>query len=341
MHYDQTPDAAAEILRMILPTLSRLDLPVNPINYALWYEYYLGRHDDLNAELEAVTSGTKPYSAKIAERLFANFVVMPGVDKFQNIGRDITRMLAELIRLVGELGVGAKDFRIVLEHCSGNLDEVDSLEQFRELVRQMVEETRSMLETNRRFQDQLAGTSSDIDMLRQELAEIRQQVSQDPLTGVANRRAFDETLAKTIEMAAMEERSICLMMLDIDRFKEINDRHGHLIGDKVIKYVATTLKRLVRGGDFVARYGGEEFGIILDDTPEKGAIIVAENVRATIEQAMLKRTDTGDPIGTVTVSIGISRYGKGDTGESLLDRADRALYHAKQEGRNRVSFTSR
>jgi diguanylate cyclase len=134
---------------------------------------------------------------------------------------------------------------------------------------------------------------------------------------------------------------MCLMMLDIDRFKEINDRHGHLIGDKVIKYVATTLKRLVRGGDFVARYGGEEFGIILDDTPEKGAIIVAENVRATIEQAMLKRTDTGDPIGTVTVSIGISRYGKGDTGESLLDRADRALYHAKQEGRNRVSFTSR
>lgn len=341
MHYDQTPDAAGEILRMVLPTLSRLHIAVNPVNYALWYEYYLGRHADLNAQLDDVASGTKPYSNKLAERLFTNFVVAPGVAKLDQLGGEITRLLTELIMLVGDLGLDAQGYRGVLDRCSGGLEGVESLEQFHKLVRQMIDETQSMLDTNRRFQDQLAGTSSDIDMLRQELAEIRQQVSQDPLTGVANRRAFDDTLAKAIDMTAMEEKSLCLMMLDIDRFKEINDKHGHLIGDKVIKFVAVTLKRLVRGGDFVSRYGGEEFGVILDDTPEQGALIVAENIRKTIEEARLKRTDTGGPIGTVTVSIGISRYGKGDTADTLLDRADRALYQAKQGGRNRISFLSR
>ena len=206
MNYDQQPDAAAEIFRMVLQTLGRLDIPVNPVNYALWYEYYLGRHDDLNAQLDDIASGAKPYSAKLAERLFTNFVVTPGVEKLDRFGNEITRLMAELIRLVSELGVDAKDYHGLLDRCSDGMGTVENLEEFRELVSQMIDETKSMLDTNRRFQDQLAGTSGDIDMLRQELAEIRQQVSLDPLTGVANRRAFDDALGKSVDMTAMEDR---------------------------------------------------------------------------------------------------------------------------------------
>ena len=243
--------------------------------------------------------------------------------------------------MVKDAGIGASEFGSVVTRHYEDIGRASSLEEIRELVSAVVGETQGLLQANKMFQTQLNDTSEDISRLREDLAEIRRHVSVDALTGIANRRSFDEALHRAVEEAEAQDRSFCLMMVDIDHFKSINDEHGHLIGDKVIKYVASTLKKMVRGADFVARFGGEEFGVVLVDTPEQGAMVVAENVRGAIESSRLKRTDTGGPIGKVSVSVGIARYGKGDTAESLLDRADRALYSSKKNGRNRVSFQSR
>lgn len=341
MHYEEDPEAAASVLRMVIPTLARLGIPITPLHYALWYEYYLGRSEALSKALEPVSQGQQAYDAQVAERLFREHVLSPGEQQIDRVSEEIKRLLEGLLRMVKEAGIGACEFGTVVSRHYEDLGRASSLNEIRELVSAVVGETRRLLEANRHFNNQLNATSEDITQLRQELAEIRQHVSIDALTGVGNRRAFDEALRQAVEDAATQDAGFCLMMVDVDRFKAINDQHGHLIGDKVIRYVAATLKKMVRGGDFVARFGGEEFAVILQETPEQGALVVAENVRRAVESSKLKRTDTGGPIGTVTVSVGIARYGKGDTPESLVDRADRALYASKKNGRNRVSFQSR
>lgn len=341
MHYEQGPEASGELLRMIVPTLTRLGIPLSPVNYALWYEYYLGRNDALNRALEAIANGEVAYDPMQAERLFKEHLLDAQAVTVGRVGDEVRLLVEKLMEAVGHSGKDVGAYEKSLHGYSRDLHGLKSTETLRDLIASAIDETKHMLVSHQAFQSQLSDTSEDIAALRQELAEIRQHVSQDPLTGVANRRAFDEALYKASEEALDQDKSVCVMMVDIDHFKRINDEHGHLIGDKVIKFVASTLKKLVRGADFVARFGGEEFGVILDDTPEQGALIVAENVRRSIEESRLKRTDTGDPIGTVTVSVGVSRYGRGDSAQSLLDRADKALYSSKKAGRNRVSFHGR
>ena len=337
MEYNEDLEKSGEITRMILPTLARLSIPINPVNFALWYEYYLGRSDDLNAKLDAVSNGVEAFTPELAAELFSAYVLNPDAEKVHRIGSEVKRLLAEVLKLVSEAGVDVGRFDGALDTCDKHLQQMDNIDQLGELVSGLVSETKSMMKSNERFQHQLSDTAADISLLREELAAMREQVSLDPLTGVANRKTFDDTLGTAVQSADSHGGDLCLMMVDVDFFKKINDEHGHLIGDKVIKYVAATLKKMVKGRDLVGRYGGEEFGIILHETPMAGAKTVAENIRLAIERSKLKRTDTGEPLGQVTVSIGVTAYRQGDTTESLLSRSDKALYESKNGGRNRVS----
>ena len=125
-------------------------------------------------------------------------------------------------------------------------------------------------------------------------------------------------------------------MLDIDLFKRVNDEHGHIVGDRVLRFVAETLKRSIKGSDYVARYGGEEFALILPNTDIKGGSAVAEQVQVNVAKTKLTIKKGGAPIENVTISGGLSTLQADDTSESLLQRADKHLYEAKNAGRNMV-----
>ncbi len=161
----------------------------------------------------------------------------------------------------------------------------------------------------------------------------------DGLTGIANRRHFDQELLQESRRANRENNPISLIMLDIDYFKAFNDTYGHLKGDDCLKTVASILKKsLKRPGDFAARYGGEEFAVVLPNTDDAGAALVAEELRASIEGASIKHINSlcAD---YVTVSLGVvTRLPEQvETPDDLILAADRALYRSKHEGRNRVS----
>jgi diguanylate cyclase len=131
-------------------------------------------------------------------------------------------------------------------------------------------------------------------------------------------------------------------MLDIDHFKQFNDKFGHLLGDEVLKIVARAITYCVRGKDIVARYGGEEFCVLLPGTPLSGAMKVADTIRTTIAMRDLKRKDTGESFGSITVSVGAAQFrsrGEDDI-DALVKRADDALYRSKMAGRNRVTGES-
>lgn len=154
----------------------------------------------------------------------------------------------------------------------------------------------------------------------------------DPLTGIGNRAALEDHLAREVALARRHHQSLSLLVVDIDWFKQVNDRHGHTIGDAVLRSVARVTKELLRGDDLLFRFGGEEFVVLLRGTPQDGAMIVAERIRAAIAAANC--ICEGKDI-KVTVSLGVATLREED-GDRLFDRADHALYEAKQQGRNRV-----
>jgi diguanylate cyclase (GGDEF)-like protein len=162
---------------------------------------------------------------------------------------------------------------------------------------------------------------------------------QDPLTGLYNRRHFEERLASELAAAQRHARPVSLLMCDVDHFKSINDAHGHLAGDETLKMVAFVLRGAVRKEDVLARYGGEEFVIVARETPLDGAQSLAERIRRAVEKSRCawQGQDLGVTVSIgVTVSVGATEFVSGRTERELIEAADRALYAAKQAGRNRV-----
>ena len=158
----------------------------------------------------------------------------------------------------------------------------------------------------------------------------------DQLTGISNRKAFDEVLLTQVTAAAQNGEPLCLAMADIDFFKKFNDTFGHQAGDQVLRLVGRCLDGNVKGQDTPARYGGEEFAMILPNTVVDDAVKLANHIRETIQSRELVKKSTGENLGKVTMSFGITQFVLGDTPQTMIERADKALYRAKEEGRNRV-----
>lgn len=207
--------------------------------------------------------------------------------------------------------------------------------QLRVLAEYDVEElerlSAAMFELNREYanaQLQLAQTNL---RLQQREAEILALSLRDPLTGVGNRRALEQALALETSRAERTGESLCALMADIDHFKRVNDTYGHEAGDKVLAAFGDLLRRQTRATDVVARFGGEEFVVLMPHTDIERATDTAERIREALASSRF------EPLpGPVTVSVGVAELAADESGESLLRRADMALYEAKQSGRNRV-----
>jgi diguanylate cyclase (GGDEF)-like protein len=161
---------------------------------------------------------------------------------------------------------------------------------------------------------------------------LRFKASTDPLTGLANRSKLNHQLDQEIARAARYGGPVAFIIYDVDHFKHINDNYGHTIGDKVLIELSSLASANIRKIDVLARWGGEEFAIIVPETPAEKAAELAQSLRAAIEAHVFPE------VGTITCSFGVAEYQPGDTAETLVERADKALYCAKVNGRNRVEM---
>ncbi len=202
----------------------------------------------------------------------------------------------------------------------GRLSEQQQEAAWKDLCR----EAEEILKPTLHLANQIAAAYDEI---RQQSANLMTftEVRTDPLTGVNNRRGLDDALAGQFAMMSRYDTKFSLSIIDIDHFKRINDEHGHLHGDRALQQLARLLDESVRETDVVARYGGEEFVIVMPQTELPGACIFAERFRAKIEKEM-----------SLTISGGVTQALDGDTPETIIARADEALYSAKTAGRNRV-----
>lgn len=330
---------AAEILRLVIPKLSSMQWPVNPVNYALWYEYYASDNDVLKSQLDELASHAPGnWDPDVSEELFRTHVLGENADRLDNISRDVRSLLTQVLSLVSDADEGVENFSNSLKDAETALNSDVSTLDLTALVGSLLKETETVLESSDRYKEQLVASTREVEKLRSDLEQVKQEALRDPLTGLANRKVLDQELARVVENASDNSQS-CVVMLDVDHFKRLNDRFGHLVGDKVLKYIANTLTAAVKGRDCVARYGGEEFCVILRDIPIEGARSVAEGIRKTIQDANLKRSETGESLGRVTISMGLTMVMPGDTVDGVVERADSALYTSKNQGRNRVTVS--
>jgi diguanylate cyclase (GGDEF)-like protein len=194
-----------------------------------------------------------------------------------------------------------------------------------------------IIEANAWLQDQLLTAQATIKHQQSELEHHILEANSDGLTGIGNRRAFDLELARQLSLWQRYGTEFSLIMFDIDRFKDVNDQHGHPAGDAVLRTTARLIRENLREVDFAARYGGEEFAAILPDTDHHGALMAGDRIRKAIAEA---RIPWEDKQLSITVSVGIAGLSLRDDAAALVRRADEALYISKRAGRNRTTLAS-
>lgn len=326
----------AEHFRLSLAKLSQLKLPFTPVNYALIYYYISGVEIELNTRLDELFEDIDKWSDETAFEIFTQYVCKCNADDKSLMVPELVMIIAQVIGMVVDISGKTAISRDTLESKLESLAVSKDPKMVLGVASDIIAETRIIIDETRNFESSLQQTTQEIQSLKVKLNTARKQATSDALTGLNNRRGFDTALNDVIKNRRSKKTDFCLIILDIDHFKTVNDTHGHLVGDKVLVGVAKQLSNMVRGNDYLARYGGEEFAIILPDTPITGAFTVAENIRRTIDRLRLKHITTGKKIGKVTVSIGLARYVPSESVEELLGRCDSALYKAKSLGRNRT-----
>jgi len=218
--------------------------------------------------------------------------------------------------------------------CSSDLPDSAKPAQVRKTIELLIAENAKMRDQTAALTDNLQQSQSQIKNMRSELAISRQNELTDPLTKMGNRRRFEQCLAASIVKSHETDNPMCLVVIDIDHFKAVNDTFGHQIGDQVLKFFATLIMKNLKGRDIATRYGGEEFAIILPSTNLEDAKTLMDHIRCQCEVAKLIITKRKKPIGKITASFGISILQKSDDSKSLLERADSNVYKAKEQGRN-------
>ena len=252
--------------------------------------------------------------------------------------RDIIDLLTKaMASLDGE----NKDFYHRVHEQSEKMEQITLLDDIKKIKSALQQEIMQMRDivTQKKDQDrrQVQVLAGQVDSLRKELESTRAKSMTDGLTGAYNRQAFDEILVEHIERSRVMGTDFGLLMLDLDDFKKINDTHGHLLGDRVLVTFCQKCRSSIRGDDVFARYGGEEFAIILPGASLKNTLKKARQICSTISSARYAVCNgQDDDYLSVTVSVGVTVFKQDDTPETLVGRADKALYKAKRNGKNRA-----
>jgi diguanylate cyclase len=311
--------------------------PASPRHFEIWYTYATRHNPSLNQVINEMLARTGRLSEADIEKIYETCISPHRFsDRIDHVGSQVMGEIEQAMAMIGAAAGSISHYTENLAKLAEMLGNITDGANLGTIVGGLVQATKEVVETNKALEGRLSASKHEISKLQANLEAVRTESLTDPLTSLANRRFFDDALAKAIAAARRKGEPISLMLTDIDHFRTFNDRFGHLSGDQVLRLVAIAVKQNVKGQDIAARYGGEEFAIVLPGTVLRSAITVAEQIRRSIMAKELMKRSTGEHLGRVTMSIGIAALRPNDTAQSLTERADICLYAAKRNGRNRV-----
>lgn len=323
--------------------MDRQVIAPTPDNFMVWYSYVTKKDPDICHRIDWMLENGRIFDSEECNSLYLrsmSFTAGEDGEKrdtaLMSASADVEKSVADVMAMLDEASVDAERYTETLTSAGGELASAKAAGAVRKIVSNLVEETKRVADQNRKVNNRLEQSNREIAELNDRITDARKEAMCDGLTGLDNRRAFDLKLQKAIDEASAGATDLSLLILDIDHFKKFNDTHGHLLGDQVIKLVAKCLTDCTKEHDTAARYGGEEFAIILPSTAVDSAVAVAEQICEIVAGKRIRRKATGENLGGVTISIGTAQFGGKENPEELIERADTALYAAKNAGRNRV-----
>ena len=332
------PEREQALAKTALALMNECDVASTPDNFELFYAYAMGENPAIAQAMGKLISSRAPFSADILQDLRLRCLSSARAARTMDLlGTGMHDVINTVLGKLEAAGREAVDYKNTLSAVTGELG-VDgrSPDELRKLVDGLLAATHAMEQRTKSLEGELQRSSEQVSDLRSKLDNVRKESLTDPLTNIANRKAFDD--AVQLAMAQMSEtpEPVTILLCDIDFFKKFNDNWGHQTGDQVLRLVANCLSENVKGRDTAARYGGEEFAVILRGTGLEAATRVADQIRQTVETKKLVKKSTGEVLGTITISIGVAEFGPGEFSETVIRRADACLYGAKHNGRNLV-----
>jgi diguanylate cyclase len=330
-------DRTIALAEQALSQIRALRLSADPQSFEIWYAYVAGTQPKLNAHINEILAQRPSLSALELEQIHYRFFSQARVaERVETVGAKIKDEVDQIVAMI-EAAIGAStQYQSELEDSTRKLALPIDRETLRVIVESLVFSTKEVEQENSTLSASLGLSRKQIADLQEDLVSIRAESLSDPLTMLANRKHFDESLERILAKSRQSGEVFCLILADVDHFKSFNDTHGHQMGDHVLRLIAGEMKQAVKGQDIVARYGGEEFAIILPATDLSAAAAVAERIRTTTMSRELRRRKTGESLGRVTISLGIAECRVNESAQDLVERADNCLYAAKRRGRNCV-----
>jgi len=308
-----------------------------PRNYEVWYVYATGYNAPLNKIINETLARNGRLSEADLEQIYETYLShVKTSDRIDKVGARVIGEIDDVMKHIAEALDMSVRYDATLGGADQKLSTAKNPDQIKAVVDQLVKSTREMRDTNKALETCLSLSKTEIGNLQHSLEAIRAESLTDPLTGLGNRKYFDRSIGVAVQAALGSAEPLSLLMFDIDHFKSFNDSYGHLTGDQVLRLVGMSLKQTIKGQDITARYGGEEFVVVLPNTALRQALTVADHIRRAVMAKELKKKSTGEILGRVTISVGVSMLKPGDDTDSLIERADACLYAAKRNGRNRV-----
>jgi diguanylate cyclase len=312
-------------------------IPISPENYAIWFEYVQGQNAKLNTAIENQIRTGKPFTLSKNQMLATEFGLSqpPANGKALNkIQLDMKLLIESLIDKIRGMQAGTNMFSGVLDKCQKSLNDEPNIETITNLVATLIDEAQKIKQSSSSMQTVLDDMSKDVDILKEDLASLELD-NPDPNS---KKSAFDQQVERLYNTYLEDKKIFSLLLVDIDNFAQFNETFGRSIGDKVLAFLGTLLKKGTKSQDVVVRYGQVKFAIMLPHTAYEGAM--AAGGRLCEKVAHKRLTMGGDvkkTLGKITVSIGVVIIDADDNIQSLVERANKTLVLAKELGRNQTA----
>jgi len=328
---------AVDCLKLTIPLMKDLEIPITPENYFVWYEYANGGNVELKQQIEAHLDAGTIFTDSLNHELYETYFANQQHDQLCDVQGGTERLVDNLLSELEGILDGAHSFSSTLEKSQSALKKNPDIKAISRLVASLIEETDQVKRVNSSMEHSLSIMKDEVCILKHSMEELNTTAYTDQLTSIPNRRAFDKSIKDLCGEYQQEGRCFSLLFMDIDHFKTFNDTYGHAVGDKVLSFIANLLKKGVKGDDMVARYGGEEFVVLLPDTLYEGSLTVAQQLCDKVaKKNLVMGGEEKVTLGNIHISVGVATISQEDDMASIIARADQALYTAKEQGRNRV-----
>ncbi|MGH1456031.1 MAG: GGDEF domain-containing protein [Alphaproteobacteria bacterium] len=340
MSYFHLAEKTQEFSALAFERIREFDILPTPENYELWFVYFSKSNPEM---LKAVDSLLDSEGGKLTHEqcyaLFQEYLSGSREEKtVEKAGSQIQQTIVDVNVAVTAAKKNAQDYSHNLKSAKDKISLKENLEDTKPFLDEMLSDTEKMIACNDHLEEMLECSTRAMEDMRRDLEIARKEALTDPLTGLSNRKAFDQEIRRLVTLSndSSEPHTFSMILMDIDHFKDFNDNFGHQIGDQVLKLVARTIKDSVKGRDVVVRFGGEEFVVLLPETNIQGGTKIAEILRQEVEKKEVINKATGKKLAKITLSAGVAQYNGGEDSDDLVERVDKALYEAKNTGRNRI-----